>query len=103
MSLAPGLRDAHPNLASPALGDFADTAALAAALDIVVSVDTAVAHLAGAIGRPVWLLDRHAPCWRWAPDGGGSRWYPTMRVFRQAAPGDWAWVVERVARALTGA
>lgn len=82
--------------------DFADTAALIETLDLVVSVDTAVAHLAGALGKPVWLLSRHDACWRWPRDRDDTPWYPTMRLFRQVAPGNWAGVMRRVARALTG-
>ena len=82
------------------LYDFADTAALIATLDLVVSVDTAVAHLAGALGKPVWLLDRFDACWRWLRGREDSPWYPTARLFRQAAPGDWDDVVARVAVAL---
>ena len=77
-------------------GDFADTAALIGNLDLVVSVDTAVAHLAGALGRPVWLLNRFASCWRWLQRGSQSAWYPSMRIFRQRAVGDWSEVVSEV-------
>ena len=82
------------------LGDFAATAALMEALDLIVSVDTAPAHLAGALGREVWLLNRFDTCWRWQEGREDSPWYPTLRQFRQAAPGDWAGVVARVAGAL---
>jgi len=82
------------------VGDFADTAALCAALDLVISVDTSVAHLAGALGRPVWILSRHDGCWRWLRDRDDSPWYPTARLFRQTKPGDWDGVVARVAEAL---
>ena len=78
------------------LGDFADTAAVIQALDLVISVDTAVAHLAGALGRPVWTLLPFAPDWRWMLDREDSPWYPTMRLFRQPAPRDWSSVVKRV-------
>lgn len=92
----------HPNLAdwTEALDDFADTAALIEALDLVISVDTAVLHLAGALGKPVWLLNRYVPDWRWQLAGEESAWYPTLRQFRQPSPGDWASVVERVEREL---
>lgn len=83
------------------LADFADTAALLSALDLVVSVDTAVVHLAGALGRPVWLLSRFDGCWRWLLDRPDSPWYPSLRQFRQARPGDWARVVDRLAFALS--
>jgi len=82
------------------LHDFADTAALVANLDLVISVDTAVAHLAGALGRPVWTLLPFAPDWRWLLDREDSPWYPTMRLFRQPAPGDWPGVITSVADAL---
>jgi hypothetical protein len=82
------------------VGDFDDTAALAANLDLVISVDTSVAHLAGGLGRPTWVLSRYDGCWRWLLDGEDSPWYPTLRLFRQAAPLEWDPVVERVAAAL---
>ena len=82
------------------LADFADTAALATALDLVITVDTAVAHLAAALGRPVWLLNRFDADWRWLRGRDDSPWYPTLRQFRQTMPGDWADVVQRVAIAL---
>ena len=78
------------------MGDFADTAALIANLDLVISVDTAVAHLAAALGKPVWLLDRFDPCWRWLAGRRDSPWYPTLTLFRQQQPGDWDAVIERV-------
>jgi Flp pilus assembly protein TadD len=84
------------------LTDFAATAALIEALDLVVTVDTAVAHVAGALGKPVWLLNRFDGCWRWPRDRDGTAWYPTMRLFRQSTPGDWADVMRRVAEALPG-
>ncbi len=87
---------------SSRLGDFADTAALIEALDLVITVDTAVAHVAGALGLPVWLLSRFDACWRWMRDRDDSPWYPSMRLFRQTVPGDWAGVVRRVAEALAG-
>jgi hypothetical protein len=82
------------------LRNFADTAALIGNLDLVISVDTSTAHLAGAMGRPVWLLNRFDTDWRWFLDRDDSPWYPTMRIFRQPKPGDWASVVQAVARAL---
>lgn len=83
-----------------ALTDFADTAALIDALDGVISVDTSVAHLAGAVGRPVWILLPRAPDWRWLLERDDSPWYPNARLFRQARPGDWPAVIERVGNAL---
>lgn len=82
------------------LADFADTAALIANLDLVISVDTAVAHLAGAIGKPVWLLNRVDADWRWGRADETSAWYPTLRQFRQPAMGDWAAVLAAVREAL---
>ena len=87
------------NLA-PAIADFSDTAAAIMALDLVIAVDTAAAHLAGALGKPVWLLLPHVPDWRWLLHRSDSPWYPSMTLFRQSAPGDWAGCLERVAAAL---
>ena len=82
------------------LGDYADTAALIAALDLVVSVDTSVAHLAGAIGAPVWMLNRPDTDWRWGKQGSATPWYPSMRIFRQAVPRVWEPVLAEVGAAL---
>lgn len=89
-----------PGLPAPpaAIGDFRDTAALAGTLDVIVSVDTAVAHVAAALGLPVWLLLPFAPDWRWLHDRNDSPWYPGMRLFRQPRPGDWDSVIRQVAR-----
>ncbi len=78
------------------VADFADTAALVASLDLVISVDTSVAHLAGALGRPVWLLSRYDACWRWLGRRTDSPWYPSMRIYQQDRPLDWAGVVEQI-------
>jgi hypothetical protein len=83
-----------------ALGSFADTAALICSLDLVITVDTAVAHLAGALGRPVWILLPFIPDWRWLLDRTESPWYPTARLFRQTAGREWHDVVNRVREAL---
>jgi ADP-heptose:LPS heptosyltransferase len=80
--------------------DFADTAAIVANLNLVISVDTSVVHLAGALGKPVFLLDRYDNCWRWLSGREDSPWYPSLRIFRQRQSGDWAPVVARVATAL---
>ncbi|MGI0487986.1 tetratricopeptide repeat protein [Pantanalinema rosaneae CENA516] len=85
---------------SSLLTDFAATAAIVAQLDLVISVDTAVAHLAGALGKPVWVLLPYAADWRWLLDREDSPWYPTMRLFRQSTPGDWQGVIQRVITAL---
>ena len=76
-----------------ALDDYADTAALMANLDLVVSVDTSIVHCAGAIGRPVWMLDRFDNCWRWGTDAASPGWYESLRVFRQARFRDWSQAV----------
>ena len=78
------------------LHDFADTAALLANLDLIITVDTAVAHLAGALARPAWVLLPYMPDWRWMLDRADSPWYPTLRLFRQKTRGDWAQVMERI-------
>jgi tetratricopeptide (TPR) repeat protein len=83
-----------------ALENFTDTAAVIALCDLVISADTAVAHLAGAMGRPLWVLVPFAPDWRWTLDGESSPWYPTARLFRQTTLGDWDGVIARVAAEL---
>jgi len=85
---------------APELTDYADTAATVAALDLVISVDTSVAHLAGALARPVWTLLPYEGEWRWMRDRRDTPWYPTMRLFRQPAPGDWATPLVQIARKL---
>jgi Flp pilus assembly protein TadD len=82
--------------------DFADTAAIIANLDLVVSVDTSVVHLAGGMGKPVFLLDRYDHCWRWLSGRSDSPWYPGLRIFRQARIGDWAPVLQQATSALVG-
>ena len=82
------------------LHDFSDTAALLENLDLVITVDTAVAHLAGALGKPFWLINRYNTCWRWLLDREDSPWYPTARIFRQPRQGDWAVVIDRIASEL---
>lgn len=93
------LPDGWVNLA-PVLTDFAETARQLLAMDLVITVDTAVAHLAGAMGRPVWLLLPFIPDWRWPLNGDRTPWYPSMRIFRQTKPCDWPQVVADVAAAL---
>ena len=85
---------------SVALSDFGDTAALMASLDLIISVNSAPAHLAGALGRPTWLLLQFSADWRWMRDRTDSPWYPTMRLFRQQQPGNWDSVIADVAQAL---
>ena len=81
-------------------GDMADTAAAMKELDLVIGVDTAVVHLAGAPGRPVWTLLPFAPDWRWLKERNDSPWYPTMRLFRQPEIGGWDAVFDAIAAAL---
>ncbi len=83
------------------LHDLSDTAALMSNLDLVISVDTSLAHLAGALGRPVWTLIAFAPDWRWMRDRSDTPWYPTMRLFRQPAQSDWPSVINQVRDALS--
>jgi len=91
MAAWPGLIDAGPGLRT-----FADTAALLQVLDLVITVDTSVAHLAGALGRPVWILLPYAPDWRWMLERADTPWYPTATLYRQPAIGAWAPVLDRV-------
>ncbi len=87
----PGLIDAMEGVR-----DFADTAARIAGLDLVIAVDTSVAHLAATMGKPVWLLSRFPGCWRWMLRRDDTPWYPTMRLYRQQRPGEWSEVIARV-------
>ena len=82
------------------LTDFHQTAALIANLDLVIGVDTAVIHLAGALAKPAWLLIPAVPDWRWLLDRDDSPWYPTLRIFRQPNPGNWPSAINSVADAL---
>ena len=92
--------DAFP-LVGYRLTDFYETARVMAALDLVISVDSAPAHLAGALGVPVWTLLRFNPDWRWQRDRTDTLWYPSMRLFRQPSPGDWSAVIQNAKTALT--
>ncbi len=94
-----GLRIADP---MGAVVDMDDTASLMRHLDVVVSVDTSVVHLAGGLGLPVILLDRYDNCWRWFHDRADSPWYPSLTIIRQASTGDWAGVAERLVPMLQG-
>ena len=81
----------------PEVVDFADTAAIVANLDLVITVDTAMAHLVGAMGKPVWIPSRFDACWRWLQNRPSNPWYPTARVFGQTEPGNWTSVIQQVA------
>ena len=93
----------HPQLIhlGDKLADFSDTAAIMSQLDLVISSDTAPVHLAGALGRPVWVLLDHVNDWRWMLDREDNSWYPTARLFRQPKAGEWESVVMRVADELS--
>lgn len=94
---------AHPALIASfakAPADYLETARIVAGLDLVITVDTSVAHLAGAMGKPVWVMIPALPDWRWGTEGEDCRWYPTMRLFRQDAGGQWEPVVDRIAEEL---
>ena len=82
------------------IGDFADSAALVEQLDLIITVDTSMVHLAGALGKPVWMLSRLDACWRWLKGRDDSPWYPTLRMFRQLEPMDWTPAIARLTQAL---
>lgn len=84
----------------PEVEDFMDTAAIIKNLDLVISVDTSVVHLAGGLGKPVWVLSRFGGCWRWLRNQESNPWYPTTRIFGQPAPGDWKGCVDKICLAL---
>jgi ADP-heptose:LPS heptosyltransferase len=86
----------------PEQRDFGDAASLVERMDVVISVDTSVAHLAGSMGKPLWMLLSYSPDWRWGSEGGRSPWYPQAKLFRQERRGDWTAPVARVAEALAG-
>jgi hypothetical protein len=90
----------HVHIHAEALRDFADTAALISLMDLVISVDTSVAHLAGAIGRPLWILLQYSADFRWMQQRNDTPWYPTARLFRQPAMRQWHQVIDAVAAAL---
>jgi tetratricopeptide (TPR) repeat protein len=94
----------HPELThlGEEIADFYDTAAIVSQLDLVISSDTAVVHLAGALGRPVWVLLERVPDWRWLVERNDSPWYPTAKLFRQTKPGDWQSVIGGVTEKLLG-
>jgi hypothetical protein len=85
---------------SDELRSFADTASLLANIDLLVTIDTSTAHLAGAMGKPVWVMLPYVPDWRWMLDRTDSPWYPTMRLFRQSVAGDWTLPVQEIVQAL---
>jgi hypothetical protein len=110
LSLNPGIGEpdvaaleAMPNVfhIGPQFRDFADTAAVIALLDLVITSDTSVAHLAGAMGKSVWVMLSPGCDWRWMRVRADSPWYPSARLFRASTPGDWADVAEQLRRELT--
>jgi hypothetical protein len=97
--ISPHLRPLNP---MPEVRDFADTAAIIENLDLVIAVDTSVAHLAGALDKPIWILSRFDGCWRWLFGRDNSPWYPVVaRVYRQKQAGDWGPVVDWIAQDLS--
>ncbi|MCC6398276.1 MAG: glycosyl transferase family 8, partial [Bacteroidetes bacterium] len=90
----------RPGDLSPQICDFGDTAAALSVLDLVITIDTSVAHLAGALGKPAWVMLPADPDWRWMRVGDRSPWYPSMRLFRQTEDQHWDGVVTQVAQAL---
>jgi ADP-heptose:LPS heptosyltransferase len=94
----------HPGMAlldmNSALSDFAQTAAILSHLDLLITIDTSVAHLAGALGKPVWLLLPFAPDWRWSQHTPTTPWYPGMRLFRQRQPNQWQELIQQLVAAL---
>jgi ADP-heptose:LPS heptosyltransferase len=94
--LPPALAAAEVRDVSGQIGNFADSAALMAELDLIITVDTATAHLAATLGRPTWVLLAQVPYWPYGPEGETTPWYPTMKLFRQRVFRDWDSVVEQV-------
>ncbi len=86
---------------SDEIQDFADTAALIENLDLIITIDTSIAHLAGALGKQVWILLKYTPDWRWLLDRQDSPWYPTMRLFRQTTLGDWKTPIQQIMEELS--
>jgi tetratricopeptide (TPR) repeat protein len=103
-SLQKNWKEFHPRMRYPMdrCGDFLDTASLVSNMDLVIAVDTSMAHLAGALGKPVWMMSRLGGDWRWGNYGEETFWYPSMRIFRQSEMNDWAPVVREVAARLSG-
>jgi ADP-heptose:LPS heptosyltransferase len=97
MSATPLIHDLTPQIQ-----DFADTARLIQQLDLVLCVDTSVAHLTGALGKPAFVLLPYTPDWRWLAWREDTPWYPSLRLFRQAAPRDWTSVIARVRDTVAG-
>jgi hypothetical protein len=95
----PEIFDLGPDF-DPGPDYYRDTAAVMEGLDIVITSDTSAAHLAGALGRPVWVLLKKVPDWRWGMEGENCLWYPSMRLFRQEIAGDWGAVFARMANEL---
>jgi ADP-heptose:LPS heptosyltransferase len=103
MQVGPSAADTPDGIVNLAdeLIDFGETAAVISALDLVITVDTAAAHLAASLGKPVWLLVAYTSDWRWMLHREDTPWYPSMKIFRQKSPGEWAEVIDRVVAELT--
>lgn len=101
-SLQKDWKEPHPKIIDlmGECGDFLDAASFASEMDLVISVDTAMAHVAGSVGTPVWMLSRLGGCWRWGNEGSETFWYPSMRIYRQGVMDDWTEVVDDVKRDL---
>jgi hypothetical protein len=101
-SLQKDWKEPHPKINDlmGSCGDFLDCAALVSNMDLVISVDTAVAHLAASLGRPTWVLSRLGGCWRWGNDSEHTFWYPSVRIFRQKLLDDWSPTIEKVKESL---
>lgn len=103
-SLQKDWKEPHPKIMDLMgdCGDFLDTASMISNLDLVISVDTAVAHVAGSVGVPVWMLSRLGGCWRWGLTGSETFWYPTMKIYRQEKMDDWGSAIDHVKESLAG-
>ena len=101
-SLQKDWKETHPRIKylMDMCSDFLDTASLISRMDLVISVDTSVAHVAGSIGKKVWMMARMGGCWRWTNEGDETFWYPSMKIFRQSSVDDWSPVVSRIAAEL---
>ena len=86
----------------PLTNSYADTAALLLQMDLLITIDTSICHVAGGLGVPVWLMNRYDTCWRWLTGEGSSIWYPSLEIFKQNSSGDWDSVVAKINNKLNG-